>query len=84
VPLYIDVEELVKVLFGDFIEGNEFTDAGVGKNNIDSALHLGHRLEKTIEICQFGDVSLKTPATLLPIAATASSSSFLRRPVMNT
>ncbi len=37
---YIDVEQPVKMLFGDFAEGNKFTDARIGENNIDSALYL--------------------------------------------
>jgi hypothetical protein len=46
-----------------------------GENNIDSALCLADCLVETIKIYQLGDVSLK-PTTLLPIAVTASSSSF--------
>ena len=56
--LYIDVEQLVKMLFGDFTEGNKFTNARVGENNIYSPLHLADCLVETIKICQFGDVSL--------------------------
>src|SRR6266436_8580251 len=36
--LYIDVEQLVKMFFGGFTEGNKFTNAGVGENNVDSPL----------------------------------------------
>src|ERR1700682_1939237 len=46
--LYIDVEQPVKMLFGDSIKGNKFTNAGVGENNIDSPLHLTDRLVETI------------------------------------
>src|SRR5579862_8611269 len=81
--LYIDVEQPVEMLFGDFTEGNKFTNAGVGENNIDSPFHVTDSLVETIQVGQFGDVSLK-PITLLPIAATASSSSFWRRPMMKT
>ena len=56
--LYIDVNQLVKVFFGDFTEGNEFTDTGIGEDNIDSSLHFADCLVKTIKIGQFGDVSL--------------------------
>ena len=38
--LYIDVEQLVKMLLDDFTEGNKFADAGVGENSIDSCFHL--------------------------------------------
>jgi hypothetical protein len=40
VPLTIDVEQLVEMLFGDGPEGNEFANTGVGENNIDLSLHL--------------------------------------------
>src|SRR5579863_6919208 len=56
--LYIDIDQLVKMFFGDFTEGNEFTDAGVAEDNIDSSLRFGDSLVKTIKIGQFGDVSL--------------------------
>src|SRR5258708_11004279 len=56
--LYIDVEQLVKMFFGGFTEGNKFPNAGVGENDIDSPLRLTDRLVKTIQVGQFGDVSL--------------------------
>src|SRR5216683_4844108 len=56
--LYIDVEQPVKMLFGDFTEGNKFTNAGVGENNIDSPLHLTDCLVETIQVGQFCDVPL--------------------------
>src|SRR5260370_909683 len=56
--LYIDVEQLVKMFFGGFTEGNKFTNAGVGENNIDSPLHLTDCLVETIQVGQFSDVSL--------------------------
>ena len=43
------------MLFGDFTEGNKFTNAGVGENNIDSHLHIADCLVETIKIGQFGD-----------------------------
>src|ERR1700680_1151509 len=46
------------MLFGDIREGNEFTNAGVGENNVDSLLHPSDRLVETIKIGQFGDVPL--------------------------
>src|SRR6202171_6285623 len=55
---YIDVEQLVEMLFGDGPERNKFANAGVGENNIDSLLHLGDGLVETIEVGQFGNVSL--------------------------
>src|SRR5580658_6718143 len=58
--LYIDVEQLVKMFFGDFTEGNEFTDAGVGEDNIDSPPHFADCLVEAIKIGHFGDVSLNT------------------------
>src|SRR6266478_4013316 len=56
--LYIDVEQPVKMLFGDFTEGNKFTNTRVGENNIDSPLHLADCLVETIQVSQFCDVSL--------------------------
>src|SRR5712692_8270206 len=46
------------MLFGDGRKGNKFANAGVGENNIDSPLHLGDRLVKTIKVSQLGNVSL--------------------------
>src|ERR1700688_1944047 len=55
---YIDVEQLVEMLFGDGSEGNKFANAGVGENNIESPLHLRDSLVETIKVGQFGNVSL--------------------------
>src|ERR1700733_15059512 len=48
------------MLFGDSPKGNKFANAGVGENNIDSPLHLGDGLVKTIKVRQFGNVSLNS------------------------
>src|SRR6266446_315691 len=56
--LYIDVEQPVKMLLGDFTEGNKFTNAGVGENNVDSPLHLTDCLVETIQVGQACDVPL--------------------------
>src|ERR1700737_477165 len=56
--LYIDVEQPVEMLFGDFTEGNKFTNAGVGENNIDSPLHHTDCLVETIQVGQFCDAPL--------------------------
>ena len=58
--LYIDVEQLVKMFFGDFPEGDEFTDASVGEDNIDTSLHFADCLVEKIKIGHFSDVSLNT------------------------
>src|SRR5580704_9457791 len=55
---YIDVEQLVEVLFGDCPEGNKFAHPGVGENNIESPLHVCDGLVETIKVIEFGDVSL--------------------------
>src|SRR6266849_9469141 len=55
---YIDVEQLVEMLFGDCPEGNKFANASVGENNIDSPLYLRDGLVETIKVVQFGNVSL--------------------------
>jgi hypothetical protein len=44
--------------FGDLRDGNEFTDAGVRENNINSPLYRADSLVETIKICQFGGVPL--------------------------
>src|SRR5882672_8504580 len=46
------------MLFGDFTEGNKFTNAGVGENNVDSPLQLTDCLVEMIQVGQFCDVSL--------------------------
>src|SRR5580704_3772350 len=46
------------MLFGDGPKGNKFANAGVGKNDIDSTLHLRNGLVKTIEVGQLGNVPL--------------------------
>src|ERR1700674_908535 len=48
------------MLFSDLPKGNKFANAGVGENNIDSPLHLGDGLVKTIKVSQFGNVSLNS------------------------
>src|SRR5258708_5612884 len=48
------------MLFGDGPKGNKFANAGVGKNNIDSPLHLSDGLVKTIKVSQLGNVSLNS------------------------
>src|SRR4029077_15745600 len=48
------------MLFGDGSKGNKFANAGVGENNIDSPLHLGDGLVKTIKVSQVGNVSLNS------------------------
>src|SRR5690348_13646086 len=48
------------MLFGDSPKGNEFADASVGENNIDSPLHLSDGFVKTIKVGQFGNVSLNS------------------------
>src|SRR5579862_7810156 len=48
------------MLFCDGPKRNKFANAGVGKNNIDSALQLRNGLVKTIEVSQLGNVSLNS------------------------
>src|SRR5438876_3819212 len=48
------------MLFGDGPKGNKFANAGVGENNIDSALHLSDGLVKTIKVSQLGHVPLNS------------------------
>ncbi len=47
------------MLLRDFAEGSKFSNAGVGKNDIDSSLSLDGLVE-TIEVGQSGNVSLNT------------------------
>src|SRR5258706_14744048 len=46
------------MLFGDCAEGNKFTNARVGENNIDLPLHLTDCLVETIQVGRFCDVPL--------------------------
>src|SRR6266850_1676512 len=46
------------MLCGDGPKGNKFANASVGEDNIDSPLHLGDGLVKTIKVSQLGNVSL--------------------------
>src|SRR3984957_6288877 len=46
------------MFFSDGADGNKFSNAGVGENNIDSPLYLGDGLVKTIKIGQSGNVAL--------------------------
>ncbi len=71
------------MLFSDGPKGYKFANAGVGENNIDSPLHLGDGLVETIEVGQFGNVSLNS-RNVGADCLQASSSSFCRRPVMKT
>src|SRR6266446_5343768 len=48
------------MLCGDGRNGNKFTNASVGEDNIDSPLHLGDSLVKTIKVSQLGNVSLNS------------------------
>src|SRR5882762_3487403 len=57
---YIDVEQLVEMLFGDGPKGNKFANAGVGENNIDSPLHPRDGLVETIKVGRISNVSLNT------------------------
>ena len=62
------------MLLRDVYQGRKFSETGVSKNNIDSSLRLDSLVE-TIKVGQFGNISLNAGA-LVPIAFTASSSSF--------
>jgi hypothetical protein len=46
------------VLLEDLTEGNEFAQAGVGEDNVDSLFHLADGLVETIQVGQLCDVSL--------------------------
>src|ERR1700692_4075371 len=45
------------MFFSDFAKGSKFSDAGVGKNHIDSSLRLDGFVE-TVKVGQSGNVSL--------------------------
>src|SRR6266849_8817413 len=57
---YIDVEQLVEMLFGALPKGNKFANAGVGDNNVASPLHLRDGLVETIKVGRISNVSLNT------------------------
>ncbi len=69
------------MLFGDTSEGSKFSKAGIGQNNMDSALHLINAVVQTIKVDPSSNVSLNA-GYVAATAFTASSSSFWRRPVM--
>src|ERR1700693_959705 len=46
------------MLFGNGPKGNKLANAGIGENNIEMPLHLRDTLIKTIEVSQFGNISL--------------------------
>ena len=46
------------MLLEDLTEGNEFAQAGVGEDNVDSLFHLADGLVETIQVGQLCDVSL--------------------------
>src|SRR5579871_5105995 len=48
------------MLFSDGPKGNEFAHARISENNVDSPLHLGYGLVKTIKVGQLGDVALNS------------------------
>src|ERR1700721_217781 len=48
------------MLSGNDPKGNEFAYAGIRENNVDSPLHLGDGLVKTIKVGQLGDVALNS------------------------
>src|SRR5271170_3409715 len=48
------------MLFANVPKGNEFAHAGISENNVDSPLHLGDGLVKTIKVGQLGDVALNS------------------------
>src|ERR1700675_2397954 len=48
------------MLFSNGSKGNEFAHAGIRENNIDSPLHLGDGLVKTIKVGRLGHVALNS------------------------
>src|ERR1700722_3151504 len=58
--LYNDIDQLVEMFFGDVAEWDEFADAGVGEDNIDSPLHFANCHVEKVKIGHFGDVALNT------------------------
>src|SRR5260221_3499546 len=48
------------MLFSNGSKLNEFAHAGIRENNVDSPLHLGDGLVKTIKVGQLGDVALNS------------------------
>jgi hypothetical protein len=47
-------------VYADGPKGNEFAKAGVGENNVDSPLHPGDGLVKTIKVGHFGNYIIHT------------------------
>jgi hypothetical protein len=57
VPLTVDVEESVEVLLSDFADRRKFRNACIGEDDVKFPLYFDG-LIKTIEVGQFGNVSL--------------------------
>src|SRR6266436_8008754 len=55
--LDVDVEKFVEMLLSDFLERGKFRDAGIGEDDVKFPLCFDG-LIKTIEVGQFGNVSL--------------------------
>src|ERR1700730_5797146 len=55
--LDVDVEKLVEMLLSDFAERRKFRNAGIGEDDVKLSLCF-NGLIKTIEVGQFGNVSL--------------------------
>src|SRR5216683_3490110 len=55
--LDIDIEEFVEMLLSDFAERSKFRNAGIGEDDVKFPLCFDS-LIKTIEVVQFGNVSL--------------------------
>jgi hypothetical protein len=55
--LHVEIEQLVEMRLREGRQGSEFAGAGIGDEDIDLSLRL-HRLVESIEVLQFGNVSL--------------------------
>src|SRR6202008_4063410 len=53
----VDVEDKVELLFSDLAEGDKFTDAGVGEDDVDAAVLLRYVIMELVEVGEFGDVA---------------------------
>ena len=71
------------MVLGDAAQGGKLSEAGIGEDNVDSPPFRLDGFVELIKVNQLGDVSLDA-GNIVPMACTASSSSFWRRPVMKT
>ena len=81
--LHVDVKNSVEMLFGNLPKRGELAAARIGEQNVDRACFVLHHRKEPVEIGEVRDIALDA-AGIVPDLGDRGSSSFWRRPVMNT